>query len=214
MFLAEIATLIGALAALAQVILAGLNHWISCQPTSSNSATTQTPNTNQSATFQQPTQLPVGYTTQSQLEQRNILVDIKRVGELGLLTLILYGILGFCFTVVHASLWLWVSAVLINYWNLAYLKQKGLGYANSLLKTLLAAHIMPFALVIAGIVWASIEKLPIYLPVAVGLAIGIHSIVMMAVFTESFGRVKAVGLSSSLSCSGFVLGWMIQTVCV
>jgi small-conductance mechanosensitive channel len=73
---------------------------------------------------------------------------------------------------------------------------------------------MPSAIAVAGIVWVSIKNLPIYLPVTLGLATGINSVVMMAMFTESLGRGKAVTLATGLSCLGFVLGWMVQSFSV
>jgi len=197
----QITTLIGGLAAIAQIILAQLIYWEYSQKNSSISTGKH---------------LPVSAQTNSRLELTDRLFSPNKVWSLGLLTLVLYGLLGFHFAVVGASLWVWALAVLINYWNLANLRQRRFcaRHKNYLVKALLAAHIMPSAVAIAGIVWASIQNLPIYLPVALGLATGINSVVMMAMFTELFGRSKAVTLATGLSYLGFVLGWMVQSLSV
>jgi len=192
----QITTLIGGLAVIAQIILAQLNYWEYSQKKSSISTGKH---------------LPASAQANSSLELTDRLFSPNKVWSLGLLTLVLYGLLGFHFAVVGASLWVWALAILINYWNLANLRQSRFcdRQKNYLVKALLAAHIMPSAVAIAGIVWASIQNLPIYLPVALGLATGINSVVMMAMFTELFGRSKAVTLATGLSCLGFVLGLMV-----
>ncbi|MDZ4877927.1 MAG: hypothetical protein CLLPBCKN_007362 [Chroococcidiopsis cubana SAG 39.79] len=195
----QITTLIGGLAAIAQIILAQLIYWEYSQKNLSISTAKH---------------LPVSERTISKLELTDCLFSPARVWSLGLLTLVLYGLLGFHFAVVGARLWVWALAVLINYWNLANLRQRRFStrHKNYLVKALLAAHIMPSAVAIAGIVWASIQNLPIYLPVALGLATGINSVVMMAMFTELFGRSKAVTLVTGVSYLGFVLGFILQQV--
>lgn len=192
----QITTLIGGLAAIAQIILAQLIYWEYSRKNSSISTGRH---------------LPVSAQTNSRLELTDRLFSPNKVWSLGLLTLVLYGLLGFHFAVVGVSLWVWALAVLINYRNLANLRQRRFGdrHQNYLVKALLAAQIMPMALSFTGIVWASIKGLPIYLPVSVGLATGLNSVVMMAVFTEYFGRGKAVALATTLSYSGFVLGWLV-----
>jgi len=197
----QITTLIGGLAAIAQIILAQLIYWEYSQKNLSISTGKH---------------LPVSAQTNSRLELTDRLFSPNKVWSLGLLTLVLYGLLGFHFAVVGTSLWVWALAVFINYWNLANLRQRRFcdRHQNYLVKALLAAHIMPSAVAIAGIVWASIQNLPIYLPIALGLATGINSVVMMAMFTELFGRSKAVTLATGLSYSGFILGWMVQSLSV
>lgn len=195
--LSEITTLIGGLAAIVQIILAQLNYWEYSQINSS---------------------IPIGKyllvseRTDSRIKLTKRLFSPNKVWSIGLLTLVIYGLLGFHFAVFHVNSWVWALAVLINYWNLANLRQRRFctRHKNYLVKALLAAHITPSAVAIAGIVWASIQNLPIYLPVALGLATGINSVVMMAMFTELFGRSKAVTLVTGLSYSGFVLGLMVQ----
>jgi hypothetical protein len=194
---AEIVTLIGALAATAQLIFTQSNYWESRQRTPYTSATKQP---------------PASYKTDSKFELTERLFSPNKVWSLSLLTLIIYGLLGFHAAVVHASLWFWALAVLINYWNLANLWQRKFcaRSRNYLVKTLLAAQVMPSAISIAGIVWASTANLPSYLPVAVGLATGINSVAIVAVFTKSFVMGKAITLATGLSYSGFVLGWVVQ----
>ena len=194
---AEIVTLIGALAATTQLILAHLNY----------------PESQQKTLYTLATKQSLAYCrNNSKFELTECLFSPNKLWTLCLLTLVIYGLLGFHFAVVGANFSVWALVVLINYWNLANLRRRRFGdrHKNYLVKTLLAAHIMPSAVAVAGIVWASIQNLPIYLPVAIGLANGINSVVMMAMFTESFGRSKAVTLATGLSYSGFVLGWMVQ----
>lgn len=196
---AEITILIGGLAAIAQIILAQLNYWEYSQINPSISTEKH---------------LPFIDKTASTFKPNDSLFFSSKFGSIGLLTIVIYGLIGFHFAVVDANLWVWALAVLINYWNLSNLRQRRFcaRQKNYLVKALLAAHIMPSAVAIAGIVWASIQNLPIYLPVTLGLATGINSVVMMAMFTESFGRSKAVTLATGLSYSGFILGWMVQNV--
>ncbi|MBD2307218.1 hypothetical protein H6G17_17140 [Chroococcidiopsis sp. FACHB-1243] len=195
----QITKLIGGLAAIAQIILAQLIYWEYSQKNSSISTGKH---------------IPVSDRINSRLELTDRLFSSNKVWTLGLLTFVLYGLLGFHFAVVGASLWVWALAVLINYWNLANLRQRRFceRHKNYLVKILLAAQIMPSAIAVAGIVWASIQNLPIYLPITLGLATGINSVVTIAMFTESFGRSKAVTLATGLSYSGFILGWMVQNV--
>lgn len=195
----EIVTLIGALAAIAQLILSQLNYSQSCQRTLYTSPTKQP---------------PASYKINSKLELTKRLISLNKVWSVGLLTLVVYELLGFHFAVVDTNFWGWALAILINYWNLANLRRRRFYGCNEnyLEKTLLAAYIIVSAVAVAGIVWASIENLPIYIPVVLGLVTGINSVVMMAMFTELFGRNKAVTLATGLSYSGFVLGWMVQTL--
>lgn len=195
----EIVTLIGALAAIAQLILSQLNYSESCQRTLYISS------------IKQP---PAGYKINSKFELTKRLFSLNKLWSIGLLTLVIYELLGFHFAVVGANFWGWALAILINYWNLANLgRRRFYGcHENYLGKTLLAAYIIASAVAIAGIVWASIENLAIHIPVVLGLVTGINSVVMMAMFTELFSRNKAVTLATGLSYSGFVLGWMIQTL--
>lgn len=196
----EITTLIGALAAIAQIILAQINYREYSQ--------------NSSIVIEKH-QL-FSYKAEPRFELIESGFSSNKVWTVGLLTFGLYGLLGFHFAAIHANLWIWAIAVLINYWNLATAWQRRFcnSYKNYWMKALLAAQIMPSAVAVAGIVWASIRNLPTYLPVTLGLATGINSIVMMAMFTESLGRGKAVTLATGLSCLGFVLGWMVQSLCV
>jgi len=193
----EIVTLIGALAAIAQLILSQLNYSQSYQRTLYTSP------------IKQP---PASYKINSKLELTKRLFSLNKVWSIGLLTLMIYELLGFHFAVVGANFWGWALAVLINYWNLASLRRRRFYgcHENYLGKTLLAAYIITSAVAIAGIVWASIENLPMYLPIVLGLVTGINSVVMMAMFTELLGRSKAVTLATSLSYLGFVLGLMVQ----
>ncbi|URD53381.1 hypothetical protein [Chroococcidiopsis sp. CCNUC1] len=195
----QITTLIGGLAAIAQIVLAQLIYWEDSQKNSSISTAKH---------------LPVTARTISRLELTDRLFSPNKVWSLGLLTLVLYGLLGFHFAVVGASRWVWALAILINYWNLANLRQRRFStlHKNYLVKALLAAQIVPSSVALAGIVWASIQNLPIYLPIALGLATGINSVVMMAMFTELFGRSKAVTLATGVSYLGFVLGFILQQV--
>ncbi len=197
----EIVTLIGALAAIAQLILSQLNYSLSCQRTLYASPIKQ---------------LLASYKINSKLELTKRLFSLNKVWSIGLLTLTIYGLLGFHFAVVGANFWVWALAVLINYWNLDNLKRRRFYdyYENYLGKTLLAAYIIASAVAVAGLIWASIENLPMYLPVVLGLVTGINSVVMMEMFTELFGRNKAVTLATGLSYSGFVLGWMVQTLSI
>lgn len=197
----EITTLIGALAAIAQIILAQINYREYSQ-------------TNSSILIEKH-QL-FSYKAEPRFELIESGFSPNKVWKVGLLTFGLYGLLGFHFAAIHANFWIWALAVLINYWNLATAWQRRFcnSHKNYWIKALLAAQIMPSAVAVAGIVWASIKNLPIYLPVTLGLATGINSIVMMAMFTESLGRGKAVTLATGLSCLGFVLGWMVQSLCV
>lgn len=201
MSLVVIITLIGVIAVIAQLLLAQINYWEDHQ-TSSYVWTKNQP--------------PSGNKVDSKFGLTDLIFSPNKVWGLGLLTLILYGLLGFGLASVRSNLWVWALAVVINYWNLAVLRQKGLArsHKNILVKTLLAAQIMPIAVAIAGIAWASVENLPIYLPVALGLAIGINSVVIVAVFTKSFSRSKAVTLATGLSYSGFALGWVVQSLSV
>lgn len=201
MSLAEIIALIGVLAALAQLILAQINYWEDHQTSSYVWTKNQLPSSNK---------------VDSKFELTNLIFSPNKGFGLGLLTLILYGLLGFGLASVRSNLWVWALAVVINYWNLAVLKQKGFERSdkNILVKMLLAAQIMPIAVAIAGIAWASVENLPIYLPVALGLAIGINSVVIVAVFTKLFSRSKVVTLATGLSYWGFVLGWVVQSFSV
>lgn len=196
----EITTLIGALAAIAQIILAQINYREYSQ--------------NSSIVIEKH-QL-FSYKAEPRFELIESGFSSNKVWTVGLLTFGLYGLLGFHFAAIHANLWIWAIAVLINYWNLATAWQRRFcnSHKNYWMKALLAAQIMPSAVAVAGIVWASIRNLPTYLPVTLGLATGINSIVMMAMFTESLGRGKAVTLATGLSCLGFVWGWMVQSLCV
>ena len=195
----QITTLIGGLAAITQIILAQLFYWEYSQKNSSIATGKH---------------LPVNVQTNSRLEltERLTSKSSNKIWSIGLLTLVIYGLLGFHFAVVGANFWVWALAVLINYWNLGNLKRrKFYNYSGNYLgKTLVAAYIIASAVAIAGLVWASIENLPIYLPVVLGLVTGINSIVMMEMFTELLGRSKAVTLATGLSYSGFVLGLMVQ----
>jgi hypothetical protein len=197
----EIVTLIGVLAAFAQLILSQLNYSQSCQRTLYISP------------IKQP---PASYKISSKSELTKRLFSPNKVWTIGLLTLVIYELLGFHFAVVDANFWVWALAILINYWNLANLKRRKFYgcHENYLEKTLITAYIMASAVAVAGIVWASIENLPIYIPVVLGLVTGINSVVMMAMFTELFGRNKAVTRATSLSYSGFVLGWIVQTLAI
>lgn len=198
---AEIVTLIGVLAAITQLILAQINFWEFRQRTQFTSATKEP---------------PASYKADSKFEITDHLFSPNKVWGLGLLTLVIYGLLGFHAAVVRISLWSWNLAVLINYWNLANLWQRRFCARNRnyLVKILLAAQVMPSAISVAGIVWASTENLPSYLPVAVGLATGINSVVIVAVFTKLFTRSKAITLATGLSYSGFALGWVVQIFCL
>ncbi len=197
----EITTLIGALAAITQIILAQINYWEYSQINSS---------------ILIGKHLLFSYKADSKFELIESGFSPKKVLTVSLLTFVLYGLLGFHFAAIHPSFWIWALAVLINYWNLATAWQRRFCNSNKnyLMKALLAAQIMPSAIAVAGIVWVSIKNLPIYLPVTLGLATGINSVVMMAMFTESLGRGKAVTLATGLSCLGFVLGWMVQSFSV
>ena len=197
----EITTLIGALAAIAQIILAQMNYREYSQINS--------------RILIEKHQL-FSYNPGTKLELIDSVFSPNKVWTVGLLTFVLYGLLGFHFAAIHASLWIWAIAVLINYWNLATAWQRRFCHSqrNYLMKALLAAQIMPSAVAVTGIVWASTKNLPAYLPVTLGLATGINSIVMIAMFTESLGRGKAVTLATALSCLGFVFGWMVQSLYV
>jgi hypothetical protein len=197
----EITTLIGALAAIAQIILARINYWEYNQINSRILTEKHRLFSNNLGT---------------QFELIDSVFSPEKVWTVGLLTFVLYGLLGFHFAAIHASLWIWAIAVLINYWNLATAWQRRFCHSqiNYLMKALLAAQIMPSAVAVTGIVWASTKNLPAYLPVTLGLATGINSIVMIAMFTESLGRGKAVTLATALSCLGFVFGWMVQSFSV
>lgn len=197
----EITTLIGALAAIAQIILAQINYREYSQIHSS--------------ILTEKHQL-FSYKSNSKFELIDSVFSPNKVWTVGLLTFGFYGLLGFHFAAIHASLWIWAIAVLINYWNLATTWQRRFCHSqkNYLMKTSLAAQIMPSAIAVTGIVWASIKNLPIYLPVTLGLATGINSVVMMAMFTESLGRGKGVTLATALSCLGFVFGWMVHSFSV
>lgn len=197
----EITTLIGALAAIAQIILAQINYREYSQI--------------DSRILTERHQL-FSYKAEPKFELIDSVFSPKKVWTVGLLTFVLYGLLGFHFAAIHASLWIWAIAVLINYWNLATAWQRRFchSHKNSVMKASLAAQIMPSAVAVTGIVWASIKNLPIYLPVTLGLATGINSVVMMAMFTESLGRGKAATLATGLSCLGFVFGWMVQSLYV
>ncbi len=197
----EITTLIGALAAIAQIILAQMNYREYSQI--------------KSRVLTEKHQL-LSYKAEPKFELIDSVFSLNKVWTVGLLTFVLYGLLGFHFAAIHASLWIWAVAVLINYWNLATAWQRRFCHSqrNYLVKALLAAQIMPSAVAVTGIVWASTKNLPAYLPVTLGLATGINSIVMIAMFTESLGRGKAVTLATALSCLGFVFGWMVQSFSV
>ena len=197
----EITTLIGALAAIAQIILAQINYRAYSQV--------------DSRILTERHQL-LSYKAEPKFELIDSVFSPNKVWTVGLLTFVLYGLLGFHFAAIHASLWIWAVAVLINYWNLATAWQRRFcpSQRNYLIKALLAAQIMPSAVAVTGIVWASTKNLPAYLPVTLGLATGINSIVMISMFTESLGRGKAVTLATALSCLGFVFGWMVQSFSV
>lgn len=197
----EITTLIGALAAIAQIILAQINYWEYSQANSS---------------ILIGKHLLLSYKFDSKFGLIESVFSLKKVWTVGLLTFGLYGLLGFHFAAIHASLWIWAIAVLINYRNLATVWQRRFCNRNKnyVMKALLAAQIMPSAVAVTGIVWASIKNLPMYLPVTLGLATGINSVVMMPMFAKSLGRGKAVTLATGLSCLGFVFGWMVQSFCV
>ena len=198
---AEIVTLIGVLAAIIQLILAQINYWEFTQLNQFILATKEP---------------PASYKADSNFALTDRLFSQKKVWSLGLLTLLIYGVLGVHAAVVRTSLLFWALAVLINYWNLANLWQRRFcdRNRNYLVKILLAAQVMPSAISVAGIVWASTENLPSYLPVAVGLATGINSVVIVAVFTKLFTRSKAITLATGLSYSGFALGWVVQIFCL
>lgn len=161
----------------------------------------------------QPT---ASYKADSKFELTERLFSPNKVWSIGLLTLLIYGLLGFHASVLRTSLLFWALAVLINYWNLANLWQRRFCVRNRnyLVKILLAAQVMPSAISVAGIVWASTENLPSYLPVAIGLATGINSVVIVAMFTKLFTRSKAITLATGLSYSSFALGWVVQIFCL
>lgn len=100
----EITTLTGALAASAQIILVQINYRECSQI--------------YSRILIEKHQL-FSYKADSKLELIKSLSSPNKVWKLSLLTLVLYGILGFYFADVHVSIWIWALAILINYWNLA-----------------------------------------------------------------------------------------------
>ena len=187
----EIVNLIGATSVFAQVIFAGIIFWAYLKST---------------------------YIVQKNIEKNSIQRIISeynpvvsfpfRFFTLSFINSFFYLVIGYSVALVDVDFWFWVMAILLYNLNLVSLLAKNFQIVFKAL--LITGCLMGIAITVSELFLVCKPELEIYLSLTVGLSVAINTFVMLYILKDLLCQVNSFALSSGLSFSALLFGWIVQ----
>ena len=187
----EIVNLIGATSVFAQVIFAGIIFWAYLKST---------------------------YIMQQNIDKNSIQRIIAeynpavsfpfRFFTLSFVNSFFYLIIGYSVALVDVDFWFWAVAILLYNLNLVSLLAKNFQIVFKAL--LITGCLMGIAITVSELFLVCKPELEIYLSLTVGLSVAINTFVMLYILKDLLCQVNSFALSSGLSFSALLFGWIVQ----
>ena len=187
----EIVNLIGATSVFAQIIFAGMIFWAYLKSI---------------YIMQEKMQKN---STQGILTESILVFDAPfRFFTLSIINLFFYSIIGYDVGLVDVDFWFWVTAILLYNLNLLSLFTEDFPIAFKAL--LITGCLMGIAIAVSELLLVCKPDLKVYLSLTIGLSVSINTSVMLYILKDLLCKVKSFILSSALSFSALLLGWIVQ----
>jgi len=129
----------------------------------------------------------------------------RKIVSLGLISIILYTVVGFCLARLNISLGFWSLGILFYHWQLA-----------SLIGTTSDLHRPNGSIALTGLVGTAIaylvhqakSNLLPYHWLAIGLVATINSYIMTALALKYWQKLGAIAFTTAIAWLGLLLGWV------